>query len=314
MGSGRNHEIEGLLRAAAPRALAAVAAALRRLRRRRGPGSGGDDRRRSPVAGAGPAGEPGRLAGQRRLAADGRPDPQQGLAARARGCGRGGAATDPSGGRGGGHAAADVHVLPPGPRRSPSPCAVAGLSTDEIAAAFLVPEQTMAQRISRAKKTIQESGEPFAMPAAAERSERLRSVLRAIYLIFNEGYAVSAGTELARADLAAEAIRLGRIVRLAAPAEPEIGGLASTSCRRRSLPSTPRRCDPSRRTGAKSSPSTACSAAGAAARSPSSHRGSAAAPRRAEPGRGGRSRSPRPRRARRLPARARSPRRSSPSP
>jgi RNA polymerase sigma factor (sigma-70 family) len=103
--------------------------------------------------------------------------------------------------------------------------AVAGLATAEIAAAFLVPEQTMAQRISRAKKTIKESGEPFRMPAAEERLERLRSVLRVIYLIFNEGYAVSAGAELARADLAAEAIRLGRIVNLAAPAEPEVGGL-----------------------------------------------------------------------------------------
>jgi RNA polymerase sigma factor (sigma-70 family) len=103
--------------------------------------------------------------------------------------------------------------------------AVAGLTTAEIAAAFLVPEQTMAQRISRAKKTVKESGEPFGMPAAEERSERLRSVLRVIYLIFNEGYAVSAGGELARADLGAEAIRLGRIVRLAAPAEPEVAGL-----------------------------------------------------------------------------------------
>jgi RNA polymerase sigma factor (sigma-70 family) len=103
--------------------------------------------------------------------------------------------------------------------------AVAGLTTGEIAAAFLVPEQTMTQRISRAKKTVKESGEPFGMPAVEERSERLRSVLRVIYLIFNEGYAVSAGGELARADLAAEAIRLGRIVRLAAPAEPEVAGL-----------------------------------------------------------------------------------------
>jgi RNA polymerase sigma factor (sigma-70 family) len=103
--------------------------------------------------------------------------------------------------------------------------AVAGLTTDEIAAAFLVPEQTMAQRISRAKKTVKESNEPFAMPAAEEQGKRLRSVLRVIYLIFNEGYAVSAGAELARADLAAEAIRLGRIVHLAAPSEPEVGGL-----------------------------------------------------------------------------------------
>jgi RNA polymerase sigma factor (sigma-70 family) len=103
--------------------------------------------------------------------------------------------------------------------------AVAGLTTAEIAAAFLVPEQTMAQRISRAKKTIKDSGEPFGTPGAEERGERLRSVLRVIYLIFNEGYAVSAGAELARADLAAEAIRLGRIVHLAVPAEPEVGGL-----------------------------------------------------------------------------------------
>jgi RNA polymerase sigma factor (sigma-70 family) len=103
--------------------------------------------------------------------------------------------------------------------------AVAGLTTAEIAAAFLVPEQTMAQRVSRAKKTIKESGEPFGVPAAEERGERLRSVLRVVYLIFNEGYAVSAGSELGRADLAAEAIRLGRIVHLAAPAEPEASGL-----------------------------------------------------------------------------------------
>jgi predicted RNA polymerase sigma factor len=103
--------------------------------------------------------------------------------------------------------------------------AVAGLNTAEIAAAFLVPEQTMAQRISRAKKTIEDSGEPLAMPAAEEQGKRLRSVLRVIYLIFNEGYAVSAGSELARPDLAAEAIRLGRIVHLAAPVEPEVGGL-----------------------------------------------------------------------------------------
>jgi RNA polymerase sigma factor (sigma-70 family) len=103
--------------------------------------------------------------------------------------------------------------------------AVAGLTTAEIAAAFLVPELTMAQRISRAKKTIKDSGEPFAVPAAEEREQRLRSVLRVIYLIFNEGYAVSAGPELARADLAAEAIRLGRIVHLAAPEDPESAGL-----------------------------------------------------------------------------------------
>ncbi|HEX5526843.1 MAG TPA: DUF6596 domain-containing protein [Solirubrobacterales bacterium] len=103
--------------------------------------------------------------------------------------------------------------------------AVGGLTTAEIATAFLVPEATMAQRISRAKKTVQESPEPFRMPAASERAERLRAVLRAIYLIFNEGYAASAGADLARVDLSAEAIRLARIVRLALPREPETAGL-----------------------------------------------------------------------------------------
>src|SRR4051812_5784327 len=103
--------------------------------------------------------------------------------------------------------------------------AVAGLTTAEIGAAFLVPEQTMAQRISRAKKTIKEAGEPFRVPPAEEQGERLRSVLRVLYLIFNEGYATSSGEALARADLSAEAIRLARIVHLAAPAEPEAAGL-----------------------------------------------------------------------------------------
>jgi RNA polymerase sigma factor (sigma-70 family) len=103
--------------------------------------------------------------------------------------------------------------------------AVAGLTTAEIGNAFLVPEATMAQRISRAKQAIEASPEPFAMPAADERPERLRSVLRVIYLIFNEGYVTSSGPELARAELAAEAIRLARIVRLALPEDPEVAGL-----------------------------------------------------------------------------------------
>jgi RNA polymerase sigma factor (sigma-70 family) len=103
--------------------------------------------------------------------------------------------------------------------------AVAGLTTAEIAAAFLVPEATMGQRIARAKKTIERAPEPFAMPAAGERAERLRSVLRVVYLIFNEGYAASEGAALARAELSAEAIRLARIAALALPEEPEVGGL-----------------------------------------------------------------------------------------
>jgi RNA polymerase sigma factor (sigma-70 family) len=103
--------------------------------------------------------------------------------------------------------------------------AVAGLATTEIAAAFLVPEATMAQRISRAKQTIKRSPEPFRMPAGEERAERLRAVLRVVYLIFNEGYVSSGGSELARAGLAEEAIRLGRIAHLAAPRDPEVTGL-----------------------------------------------------------------------------------------
>src|SRR5215218_519070 len=103
--------------------------------------------------------------------------------------------------------------------------AVAGLTTAEIAGAFLVPEATMAQRISRAKQSIKASPEPFAMPASDERAERLRSALHVIYLIFNEGYATSGGAELARAELAAEAIRLARIVRAALPDDPEVAGL-----------------------------------------------------------------------------------------
>jgi RNA polymerase sigma factor (sigma-70 family) len=103
--------------------------------------------------------------------------------------------------------------------------AVGGLSTDEIAAAFLVPEATMAQRISRAKQTIKASGASFAMSVGEEREERLRPVLRVLYLIFNEGYLSSSGGQLARPDLAAEAIRLTRALRSALAAEPEVGGL-----------------------------------------------------------------------------------------
>ncbi|HVW48416.1 MAG TPA: sigma-70 family RNA polymerase sigma factor [Solirubrobacterales bacterium] len=103
--------------------------------------------------------------------------------------------------------------------------AVGGLTTAEIAAAFLVPETTMGRRIARAKKTVAAAAEPFGLPAPAERKERLGAVLRVLYLIFNEGYAASEGPELARAELSAEAIRLTRIARLALPEEPEVGGL-----------------------------------------------------------------------------------------
>jgi RNA polymerase sigma factor (sigma-70 family) len=103
--------------------------------------------------------------------------------------------------------------------------AAGGLTTAEIASAFLVPEATMAQRISRAKQSVKASGMPFQMPVGAERAERLRSVLHVLYLIFNEGYVSSAGPALARGELSGEAIRLTRAVRLALPEDPEVAGL-----------------------------------------------------------------------------------------
>ncbi len=103
--------------------------------------------------------------------------------------------------------------------------AVGGLTTAEIAVAFLVPEATMAQRISRAKQSVKASGASFAMPTGEERAERLRSALHVLYLIFNEGYLSSGGLELARRELSTEAIRLLRAVRLALPDDPEVAGL-----------------------------------------------------------------------------------------
>jgi RNA polymerase sigma factor (sigma-70 family) len=103
--------------------------------------------------------------------------------------------------------------------------AVGGLTTSEIAKAFLVDEATMAQRISRAKQRIKSSGEPFAMPTAAGHTARLRSVLHVLYLIFNEGYTSSDGQELHRAELSDEAIRLTRMVHRLLPDDGEIIGL-----------------------------------------------------------------------------------------
>jgi predicted RNA polymerase sigma factor len=103
--------------------------------------------------------------------------------------------------------------------------AVGGLTTAEIANAFLVPETTMAQRISRAKQSIKESGVPFQLPTAERRAQHLRSVLHVLYLIFNEGYTSSVGVELRRGDLSDEAIRLTRIVHCRQPDDTEIAGL-----------------------------------------------------------------------------------------
>ena len=103
--------------------------------------------------------------------------------------------------------------------------AVGGLTTTEIANAFLVPEATMAQRISRAKQSIKTSGVPFDLPSPRERAERLPSVLHVLYLIFNEGYTSSVGPHLQRLDLAREAIRLTRCVRTLLPDDSEVAGL-----------------------------------------------------------------------------------------
>ena len=103
--------------------------------------------------------------------------------------------------------------------------AVGGLTTAEIASAFLIQEATMAQRISRAKQTIKSSKIPFSLPNDAERADRLGAVLHVLYLIFNEGYTSTAGAELHRPDLANEAIRLARMLRTLLPKDAEVAGL-----------------------------------------------------------------------------------------
>lgn len=104
---------------------------------------------------------------------------------------------------------------------------IGGLKTDEIARAFLVPEPTIAQRIVRAKRTLAEKRVPFEVPRGEELGERLASVLAVIYLIFNEGYAATAGADWVRPQLCEEALRLGRILAGLAATEPEVHGLVS---------------------------------------------------------------------------------------
>ncbi|MGE5206739.1 MAG: RNA polymerase sigma factor [Chlamydiota bacterium] len=102
-----------------------------------------------------------------------------------------------------------------------------GLTTEEIARAFLVPEPTIAQRIVRAKRTLAEKRVPFEVPRGAELAARLSSVLEVIYLVFNEGYSATAGDEWLRPALCEEALRLGRILAELAPREPEVHGLVA---------------------------------------------------------------------------------------
>src|SRR5262249_47747656 len=102
-----------------------------------------------------------------------------------------------------------------------------GLTTEEIARAFLVTEPTVAQRIVRAKRTLAEQGVPFEVPRGAELAERLSSVLEVIYLVFNEGYTATAGDDWTRPALCEEALRLGRILAELVPREPEAHGLVA---------------------------------------------------------------------------------------
>ena len=102
-----------------------------------------------------------------------------------------------------------------------------GLSTGEIARAFLTPEATVAQRIVRAKRTLAAADVPFEVPAGADRAVRLESVLEVVYLIFNEGYSASAGDDWMRPELCSDAMRLGRILAALCPSEPEVHGLVA---------------------------------------------------------------------------------------
>ncbi len=118
-------------------------------------------------------------------------------------------------------------VLPKEARLALTLRLLGGLTTEEIARAFLVPEPTMAQRIVRAKKTLSDASVPYEVPAGAELGERLASVLEVVYLIFNEGYAATAGQDWVRPTLCEEALRLGRILVARAPQEPEVHGLVA---------------------------------------------------------------------------------------
>ncbi|HEU4563518.1 MAG TPA: DUF6596 domain-containing protein, partial [Gemmatimonadaceae bacterium] len=118
-------------------------------------------------------------------------------------------------------------VLSPDARVALTLRLLGGLTTAEIARAFLVPEPTVAQRIVRAKRTLAERKVPFEVPRGAELAERLSSVLGVIYLIFNEGYAATAGDDWMRPALCEEALRLGRILAGLAPDEPEVHGLVA---------------------------------------------------------------------------------------
>ncbi|HEY4013620.1 MAG TPA: sigma-70 family RNA polymerase sigma factor [Polyangiaceae bacterium] len=116
-------------------------------------------------------------------------------------------------------------VLPPAARVALTLRLLGGLTTDEIARAFLVPEPTIAQRIVRAKRTLAEQNVPFEVPRGEELGPRLASVLSVVYLVFNEGYVATSSDDVMRPELCEDALRLGRILAALAPAEPEVLGL-----------------------------------------------------------------------------------------
>jgi predicted RNA polymerase sigma factor len=118
-------------------------------------------------------------------------------------------------------------VLPTSSRVALTLRLLGGLTTDEIARAFMVAEPTIAQRIVRAKRTLGQKHIPFEVPSAPERTERLASVLDVLYLVFNEGYSATSGDDWLRPDLCREALRLGRMLAELAPDEPEVHGLVA---------------------------------------------------------------------------------------
>ena len=118
-------------------------------------------------------------------------------------------------------------VLPPEAQVALTLRLIGGLTTEEIARAFLVPVPTMAQRIVRAKRSLSDAQVPFEIPGGAELSDRLASVLQVIYLVFNEGYAATAGDDWVRPALCEDALRLGRMLAELAPHEPEVHGLVA---------------------------------------------------------------------------------------
>jgi len=118
-------------------------------------------------------------------------------------------------------------VVPPEGRVALTLRLLGGLTTAEIARAFLVPEPTIAQRIVRAKRTLADAGVPFEVPRGEDRTVRLSSVLEVIYLVFNEGYAATSGDDWLRPELCDDALRLGRVLAELAPTEPEVHGLVA---------------------------------------------------------------------------------------